>query len=535
MKNITNPVARIKASLAGSLILGTVLLLLTPAQALMVSADERRLFEAAPYDTRHDQVRTLLAKGVSPNAQVDLLTERAAIHVAAEAGVVKNLTAMLQAGGNPNLPDSDGNTPLHWASIGDGLWGGPPDYQAAIRLLVGHGADLHRKNQDGDTPLHVAVGTIAPHFLVIKTLLALGAKPDAVDGRGLTALQRFVRDGPDRGSFVTVLLKAGADPDRRTPGGDTPLHLAIKDGGSSGNADVVEALLNGGANPCVRDADGATPYHLSHTMIRIHRALDRADGSDASYAGARGCWLDDGWEEDQPNQVEAEPEGDDDSEMGYEAARQAEAARMTPGTTFRDCEECPEMVVMSQPSIAVGKYEVTRGEFARFAQATGHSTGNSCWMWNYVAGWGKRAGFGWRNPGFSQTDRHPVTCVNWHDAQAYVEWLSGKTGKTYRLLQEAEWGAVVGSGGGAWHAGNSGERTHPVGEKAPNGVGLYDMLGNVWEWVEDCWEGDCSRRVVRGGSWVNVPGNVRPAYPIRDNPGFRVNRHGCRIARTLTP
>ncbi len=533
MKNITNPVARIKASLAGSLILGTVLLLLTPAQALMVSADERRLFEAAPYDTRHDQVRTLLAKGVSPNAQVDLLTERAAIHVAAEAGVVKNLTAMLQAGGNPNLPDSDGNTPLHWASIGDGLWGGPPDYQAAIRLLVGHGADPHRKNQDGDTPLHAAVGIIDPYYPVIKTLLALGARPDVVDGNGLTALQRFVRNGPDRGTIVTLLLKAGADPDRRTPGGDTPLHLAIKRGGS-GNADVVEALLNGGANPCLRDADGATPYHLSHTMSRIHRALDRADGSDASYAGARGCWLDDGWEEDQPNQVEAEPEGDDDSSEAQSRAGRVPAARMTPGTTFRDCKECPEMVAMSQPSLAVGKYEVTRGEFARFVQATGHSTGNSCRIWNDVDGWDDQVGFGWRNPGFSQTDRHPVTCVNWHDAQAYVEWLSGKTGKTYRLLQEAEWGAVVGSGGGAWYRGNSGKRTHAVGEKAPNEVGLYDMVGNVLEWVEDCWEGDCSRRVLRGGSWDFYPEYVRPANRYWFDPGYRNGNYGFRIARTLT-
>lgn len=177
-------------------------------------------------------------------------------------------------------------------------------------------------------------------------------------------------------------------------------------------------------------------------------------------------------------------------------ASTAQAEEMTPGSVFHDCEQCPEMVVVSaerSPTpFAVGKYEVTRGEFARFVQGTGHSTGNTCRVlykesdgfWTFE----KRAGFGWRNPGFSQTDRHPVTCVNWHDAQAYVQWLSRQTGKTYRLLREAEWEAVVGAGGGAWHAENSGKGTYPVGQKAPNGLGLYDMLGNAGEWVEGCWE-----------------------------------------------
>ncbi len=514
MKSLRKSIAVIRFPFAGFLILGVVLL--AAGQAGAVSADEQRLFNAAEDDRWHDDVRTLLAKGVSPNVPVDVLLQRAAIHVAAERGAVKNLASMLQAGGNPNLPDGEGNTPLHWASTG-GAALLTSDHPAAIRLLGQHGADLHRTNHHGSTPLHVAV-TRSYEASVIKALLDLGAQPDRVDGAGLTVLQRFAKDGTNDGRIVTLLLKAGANPDHKTPGGDTPLHLAVRLG--SGLPAVVQALLNGGAEPCVQDAEGFTPYQLYNAQAdpTIRQALDRAQGYDLA------C--------DKKKQA-----GDPQRAGGGTGA--GRTGELTPGSTFRDCEQCPEMVVVpakrSQSPFAVGKYEVTKGEFARFVQATGHSTGNTCWIWNKEEGWGERSGFSWHNPGFSQTDRHPVTCVNWHDAQAYVQWLSRQTGQVYRLLREAEWGAVVGSGGGAWHGENSGKRTHAVGEKAPNELGLYDMLGNVWEWAEDCWEGDCSRRVVRGGCWLCDPENVRPAYRGWDNPGVRDVNSGFRIARALTP
>ena len=152
------------------------------------------------------------------------------------------------------------------------------------------------------------------------------------------------------------------------------------------------------------------------------------------------------------------------------------------GTTFRDCPGCPEMVVvpsgrfqMGSPSsdkgrlddegpvhevtiarpFAVGVNEVTRGEFARFAEATGRSTGNNCW--SYESGeWKARSGRHWRDPGFSQTDEHPVVCVRWNDAQAYVRWLSGETGEAYRLPSEAEWEYVARAGTRtAWYWGES--------------------------------------------------------------------------------
>ena len=260
------------------------------------------------------------------------------------------------------------------------------------------------------------------------------------------------------------------------------------------------------------------------------------------------------------------------------------------GKVFADCDHCPEMVVvpagrftMGSPSseegrfnnegpqhevafdspFAVGVYEVTRGEFARFVSATGRSTGNSCWT--FEDGERKeRSGRSWRSPGFSQSDMHPAVCVSWDDAQAYASWLSRETGESYRLLSEAEWEYVARAGTGTaryWGASASGQcryangadagsgldwatdcddgyaRTSPVGIFDPNGFGLHDVLGNAWEWIEDCWHenyaraprdgrawlesngGECSRRVLRGGSWGSQPEDLRAANRSGDVAG----------------
>jgi formylglycine-generating enzyme required for sulfatase activity len=163
--------------------------------------------------------------------------------------------------------------------------------------------------------------------------------------------------------------------------------------------------------------------------------------------------------------------------------------------------------------------------------------------------------------------RHPVIYVSWDDAQQYVAWLSKMTGKHYRLLTEAEyeyaaragtqtvypWGDEIGKNnanckgcGSQWD--NS--QTAPVGSFAANGFGLYDMVGNVWEWVEDCYHEnyqgapidgaawateDCARRTGRGGSWGSNPGSVRSANRLRSTPVYRANSVGFRVARTLAP
>ena len=192
-----------------------------------------------------------------------------------------------------------------------------------------------------------------------------------------------------------------------------------------------------------------------------------------------------------------------------------------PGELFRDCAECPEMVVLAGGNLAMGRYEVTVGEYRAFAAATGGGAGGRC---------------SWRDSGFPQTDRHPVTCMSWDDAQAYVSWLSRTTGMPYRLPTEAEWArAAAGSqpgcdrlGLGTWPDG-----TCPVGSHGSNAAGLSDMVGNLWEWVEDCWEGDCGRRVLRGGSWVNSAGFQRPGARYGDRAGDRNFGLGFRVSRTL--
>ena len=252
------------------------------------------------------------------------------------------------------------------------------------------------------------------------------------------------------------------------------------------------------------------------------------------------------------------------------------------GEEGRQDDEGPVHRVTIARSFAVGVHEVTRGEFARFVSEKGRSMGDVCRT--YEGGeWKGRSGRDWRNPGFSQTDEHPVVCVSHDDAKAYVEWLSGKTDEGYRLLSESEWENVARAGRGTaryWGEGGSGQcryangadrslkvrhadwewevascddghaKTSEVGSFAANEFGLHDVLGNVWEWVEDCWNGsyegapryggawesgDCDRRVLRGGSWSIRPWLLRSANRIRLTSGLRSYAVGFRVARTLTP
>ena len=274
-----------------------------------------------------------------------------------------------------------------------------------------------------------------------------------------------------------------------------------------------------------------------------------------------------------------------------------EKAAHAVGRVFRDCPDCPEMIVVPsgrftmgsprseqgrqndegpahpvtiQYRFAVSVHEVTRGEFGRFVAATNRVMGDSCWT--LEGKWIERAGVGWRNPVFSQEDNHPVVCVSWRDAKAYVRWLLEQTGKRYRLLSEAEWeyaaragttvpfhfGATISTDQANYHgsytygSGREGVylgRTTPVGSFPANGFGLHDMHGNVWEWVEDCWHedysgaptdgsawlsgGTCERRVLRGGSWYNAPWNLRSADRAWFVAGYRPYAIGFRVARTL--
>ncbi len=231
-------------------------------------------------------------------------------------------------------------------------------------------------------------------------------------------------------------------------------------------------------------------------------------------------------------------------------------------------------------SFSAGKFEVTRGQYRVFAEATGRSS-DGCFVWAGTE-FEMDQTKDWRNPGYAQDDAHPVTCVSWEDASAYAGWLSQKTGRQYRLLTEAEWeyaaragttttrfwgddgnmscGYVNGAdltteaqvpGANNWHAANCNDRyayTAPVGSYRANAFGLYDMLGNVEEWTQDCWNGnysgapadgsartagDCSLRAVRGGSWGHSPPGLRAAYRVGSPTTIRVYGRGFRVARDL--
>ena len=224
-----------------------------------------------------------------------------------------------------------------------------------------------------------------------------------------------------------------------------------------------------------------------------------------------------------------------------------------------------------------GQFEVTRGEYRAFAQATGR-TSDGCYVWGGAA-WQMDPEKTWRNPGYPQDDTHPATCVSWEDATAYAAWLSQQTGKRYRLLTEAEWEyaarggttttrfwgdaanlsceyantadrstAARVPGSRAWHVADCDDRhpyTAPVGTFRPNAFGLHDMLGNVEEWTQDCWTGDfrgaptdgsavtagdCSMRAVRGGAWDDSPVGVPAAYRVGSPVTVRVYRRGFRVA-----
>lgn len=238
------------------------------------------------------------------------------------------------------------------------------------------------------------------------------------------------------------------------------------------------------------------------------------------------------------------------------------------GEERRQKDEGPTRRVRIPEGLAVGRYEVTVEEFEKFVGDTGREMSGGCSVYNVWEKWKTRADRSWEDPGFEQTKRDPVVCVSWEDAKGYVEWLSGKTGEGYRLLSEAEWEYVARAGTRTRYwwgdeegrnrancdgcgSRRDGKETAPAGSFRANVFGLHDVHGNVWEWVEDCWRGNyegaptdgsawvtgagCSKRVVRGGSWISEPRNLRSANRGRRTAGVRPSSTGFRIARTLTP
>ncbi len=281
----------------------------------------------------------------------------------------------------------------------------------------------------------------------------------------------------------------------------------------------------------------------------------------------------------------------------------------TPGTVFSDCEDCPAMVVVPAGTFqmgyeggetdryegpvrtitiaspfAVGRYEITNREYRRFVTATQRAAApTGCRAYND----GRVEavpGTTWENPAYGRpaADDEPVGCVTWTDATAYAGWLAMRTGQPYRLLSESEWEYAARAGRKGAHAWGDDpdmacseanvvdastararpemavaaancddgfEMVAPVGQLKPNPFGLYDMTGNVWEWVADCYvmshfaaapldgsaqtASGCDRRGVRGGAWITAISRQRPSFRGRDPVTLTTQIFGLRVARDL--
>jgi formylglycine-generating enzyme required for sulfatase activity len=284
------------------------------------------------------------------------------------------------------------------------------------------------------------------------------------------------------------------------------------------------------------------------------------------------------------------------------ATAAAPAVTAIPGSQIRDCPTCPALTVLpagrfkqgsARPEraaqserpqhwvsiarpFALSTNPITVDDFAAFIAAT-HRDMKGCDI--YDGRWRHRADADWQHPGFAQTGAHPVTCVSWNDAKAYAEWLSATTGQHYRLPSASEWEYAARTGGDAaqpWKSDDSAACSHanvadksaagrfprlatfscddgyvftaPVGSFKANAFGLNDVLGNVFQWTEDCWaadyihapqdgsprkSGDCSEHEIRGGSWSSDPNFVRANARNHVDSNHRASSFGIRLAREV--
>lgn len=275
---------------------------------------------------------------------------------------------------------------------------------------------------------------------------------------------------------------------------------------------------------------------------------------------------------------------------------------------FRDCEHCPAMIpiplgkfamgdligdgrddekpvqlVSIESPFAISKYPITVESFQHFIDATKYVTqaeknkNEGCWGVKKDLSIGWLPTENWKNNRLNQDKNHPVVCVSWHDAQAYIQWLTAQTGHTYRLPTEAEWEYSARAGSEtkyfygnndnhvcqyinhadyqmikAWSADTAVSTcddgyltSSPVGEFPANRFGLYDAYGNVWEWVMDCYkpnlhgisqkskDEECSIRTLRGASWGSKPVGITSSYRNNDKDDARTVDYGFRVAREL--
>lgn len=493
---------------------------------------------------------------VAVMAAIPAVAQSLALHRAVQAGDIKGLSRMLATGADVNVRDNRGRTALMYA-VDKG-------YVLLVEPLLQAQADPNLRAPDGATALYIAV--VHGHSEIITLLMKAGADP-TIKGPKIKGI---------KGRTATEVAQAHySDPEAAREKGENDAVIAMLKGQTW---EQYEEVAFAHAR-----SQGTPEAYASFLKAFPHgRHVDEARDGEA-FARADSLWTVEAYAE----YMAAHPSG-----RHVEKARRRQAAlkkessltaALPVGTTVRECAECPEMVVVpagrfrmgdlngagasnERPvhevtiaaPFAVGRYEVT------FAEWDVCVDGGGCRYRLNDQGWGR--------------ENRPVLNISWNDAKQYVHWLSREVGKPYRLLSEAEWEYVARAGTTTkyWWAGwlsdeadhdyaNYGTdkcckglaagadrwvNTSPVGSFKPNAFGLFDTAGNVWEWVEDCWNdsyegapvdgsawtsGNCGLRVMRGGSWSINPWDLRSAVRGWNDTGDRGDGNGVRVARTLTP
>ncbi|MDD5384921.1 MAG: SUMF1/EgtB/PvdO family nonheme iron enzyme [Gallionella sp.] len=444
---------------------------------------------------------------------------------AAESGNVKEVSRQLVYGAYVNAKNNDDATPLHFVALSG--------HKDVAELLISKGADVNAKEKYGGTPLYFAA--VMGRKDVAELLIAKGAKVDILNIAALWGDKDIAELLIAKGADVNAMEKVRIQ--------KIQTNLAVRKeqelwqrAQSSQDAKTMQTYLdkypNGSHAAAMQDRLAAIAARQEQQLWQQAQA-----GGNAQTVQA---YLD---KYSSGSHVAAAQEK-------LAALRNAEANGQKAETTIRDCPGCPELAVIPAGSYDMGETDSThRVTLKSFALGKTEVTQG---QWKAIMG---------NNPSnfTSCGDNCPVEQVSWNDAQAFIQKLNAKTGKQYRLPSEAEWEYACHAGGRqvycgsdnldsvAWHDGNSGNSTHPVAGKQANAFGLYDMSGNVWEWVEDsqhadyngapddgsAWQGDGTNRVLRGGSWIVSPRVGSEVNRNWNGPGASYYNLGFRLARIL--
>ena len=496
-----------------------------------------------------------------------------------------------ELGADPNIRNRNGDTPLMLV-VRNTMNSRLMLPSSHVSTMLEHGADPDTRNDRGDTPLIEAVslgrsasgGNDEPERIV-RLLLGHGADPNLRAANGDTPLIRAAKHGDDKLHEIRALLVGGADPCLRSRDGKMA-HRHAEEVGAELSMAVLEkaggymSRVNSNEGFCVGGLRMAKEREellaLDWGARREFQSCLTSEGFDTG--GADGIFGPMTRAAIRNWQASRGLRGNE--AMGYISAVDADAlltaclsaTESLAGSVFSDCGDCPDMIVIpagefyqGSPSSEPGHREIEgpqrRVSVQSFALGATEIT-FAQWDACVISG---GCGHHPDDNGWSRGSR-PVINVNWHDAQEYVDWLNGRVeGTPYRLPSESEWEYAARAGTGTpfpWgndigvnnancansYCGDGFDVTAPVGSFASNDFGLFDMQGNVWEWVEDCWNdnhsvaspdgsarrsGDCGAAVLRGGSWGSRSSSLRSACRYRDGRENRYNAVGFRVARTL--